>query len=113
MPTSLLSPAYKLTIGSRVIDTTDEPKASTFVSIEVALDMNTPADSAALVIGRADGLHPAREDDVKIELGYHDDAGTEQVMAGTVVSVAPGLTTTRVVVHSAAEAMLRIFMETT
>ena len=34
----MLKPAYKLTIGRKVVDTTDEPKASTVVDLKVALD---------------------------------------------------------------------------
>ena len=29
----MLTPAYKLTIGQRIVDTTDEPKASTMVDL--------------------------------------------------------------------------------
>lgn len=109
----MLTPAYKLTIGRRVVDTTDEPQASTVVDLTVTLDMGTPADSVTLVLGNADGLKPERDDETTLELGYADNGTLVQVMAGTVVTVDPGLTTTRVVGHSAAQALLRTFIDQT
>lgn len=107
------TPAYKLTIGGKVVDTTDEPKASTVVDLAVTLDMDTPADSVTLVLGNADGLKPERDDEATVELGYADNGDLVQVMAGTVVTVEPNLTTTRLVGHSAAAMLLRTFVEQT
>ena len=84
----MLIPAYKLTIGNRIVDTTDEPQASTVVDLTVALDMETPADSFTLVLGQVGGLKPERDDETIIELGYADNGELTQVMAGTVVVVA-------------------------
>jgi phage protein D len=109
----MLKPAYKLTIGNKVIDTTDEPKASTLVDLNVALDLDTPADSFTLVFGNVGNFKPARDDETKIELGYADNGGFTQVMAGKVVTVEPNLTTTRVVGYSGADALLRTFVEKT
>jgi len=109
----MLTPAYKLTIGNKLIDTTDEPKASTVVDVSVNLDMDTPADSFILVMGNVGRFRPAREDEAKIELGYADNGGLTQVMVGAVVTVEPGLTTTRVVGHSATAKLLRTFVEQT
>lgn len=109
----MLNPAYKLTIGDRIVDTTDEPQASTVVDLMVALDMDTPADSFTLVLGNANGLKPARDDETKIELGYADNGSLTQVMAGTVVTVEPDLTITRVMGYSMAAALLRTFVEQT
>jgi hypothetical protein len=109
----MLNPAYKLKIGDKSVDTTDEPQASTAVDIKVALDMDTPADIFTLVLGQVDGLKPERDDDATIELGYADNGGLTQVMKGTVVTVVPGLTTKRVVGHSAAQTLLRTFVEKT
>lgn len=116
----MLKPAYKLTIGDKIVDTTDEPQASTVVDLTVSLDMDAPADSLTLVLGKVDGLKPERDDEATVELGYADDgpsAGSgqalTQVMAGTVVTVEPGLTTARVVGHSAAAALLRTFVDNT
>lgn len=91
----LLHPAYKLTIGDKIVDTTDEPQASTAVSIDVALDLAVPADSFTLVLGQVGGFQPQRDDDAKIELGFADDELT-QVMVGKVLSVDEGLTTRRI-----------------
>lgn len=109
----MLSPAYKLTIGDHIVDTTDEPQASTLVDLAVALDIDTPADSFTLVLGQVGGLAPAREDGAKIELGYADNGGLTQVMAGKVAAVEPGLTTKRVVGYSAAASLLRTFADQT
>jgi phage protein D len=109
----MLTPAYKLTLGHKVIDTTDEPQASTVVDLNVALDMDTPADEFRLVLGNVGRFRPAREDEAKIELGYADNGGLTQVMAGTVVRVEADLTTIRVIGHSAAEKLLRTFVEQT
>ncbi|RIK44205.1 MAG: hypothetical protein DCC55_03175 [Chloroflexi bacterium] len=105
----MLSPAYKLTIGSKVVDTTDEPQASTLVDLTVSLDMDTPADSFALVLGQVGGLAPALDDEATIELGFADDGDLTQVITGAVVAVEPGLTTNRVIGHSAAAKLLRTF----
>jgi phage protein D len=109
----MLTPAYKLTLGSKLIDTTDEPQASTVVDLTVALDMDTPADEFRLVLGNVGRFRPAREDEAKIELGYADNGSLAQVMVGMVVRVEPNLTTIRVAGHSAAEELLRTFVEQT
>ncbi|MFH0344626.1 MAG: hypothetical protein ACHBNF_21445 [Chromatiales bacterium] len=109
----MIKPAYKLTLGRKLIDTTDEPKASTVVDLTVALDMDTPADSFTLVLGNVGRFRPAREDEARIELGYADNGGLTQVMAGEVVRVEPNLTTICVLGHSAAEELLRTFVEQT
>ena len=117
----MLQPAYKLTIGRKVVDTTDEPQASTVVDLRVALDMDTPADSFTLVLGQVDGVKPERGEEAKIELGCaHNGSpsagsgqGLTQVIAGNVVRVEPGLVTNRVVGHTAAQELLRTFVEQT
>jgi hypothetical protein len=134
----MLTPAYKLTIrpntedgsgslgsvseltsalpGSgtgKVIDTTDEPQASTIVDLIVALDMDTPADSFTLVMGQVGSFRIQRDAEVTIELGYSDDSELTQVMKGTVVAAEPGLTTARIVGHSVAETLLRTFVDQT
>jgi phage protein D len=107
-------PAYKLQIGSRTVDTTDEPRASTLVDLTVSLDLDTPVDSATLVLGRVDGLHPAREDDLAIDLGYaDDDAGLTRVLTGAIVTAEPGLVTSRAVGHGAGHPLLRTFADRT
>ena len=110
----MLRPAYKLTIGGKLVDTTDEPQASTVVDLTVALDLDTPADSFTLMLGNVGSFRPAREDETKIELGYADgDSGLTQVMAGKVANVAPNVTTTRVTGYGGARALLRTFVEQT
>jgi phage protein D len=111
--TTRLTPAYKITIGGKVVDTTDEPKASTIVDVTVALDMDTPADTVTLVLGNVNGLKPSRDDTAKIALGYTDDDELTQVMAGTVATVEPNLATTRVVAHAGSAALLRTFVDQT
>ncbi|MCZ7627055.1 MAG: hypothetical protein M5R38_15935 [Candidatus Methylomirabilis sp.] len=109
----MLTPAYKLTLGRKLIDTTDEPQASIVVHLTVMLDMDTPADEFRLVLGNVGRFRPGREDEAKIELGYADNGGFTQVMTGTVVRVEPNLKTIRVAGHSAAEKLLRTFVEQT
>ncbi len=109
----MLTPAYKLTLGDQIVDTTDEPRASTVVELAVTLDMDTPADSFTLVLGRVGSLMPERDDEAIVELGWAGDGGLVQVMAGTVRTVETGLVNTRVVGHSAAEALLHAFAEET
>ncbi len=133
----MLKPAYKLTIGrkanntsgplgaissaasgllgggGKVIDTTDEPQASTVVDLAVALDMDAPADSFSLVMGQVGSFRLDRDGEITIELGYADDDELTQVMIGGIVSVEPGLTTSRVIGHSAAETLLHTFVDQT
>jgi phage protein D len=117
----MLTPSYKLTIGDRIVDTTEEPQASTVVDLTVALDMDAPTDSFTLVLGQVGGLEPERDDEATIELGYTDggspssrsEQALTQVMTGTVAAVEPGLTTSRVIGYSAAATLLRTFVEQT
>jgi len=109
----MLTPAYKLTIARKLIDTTDEPKASMVVDLSVNLDIDTPADSFTLVLGNVGRFRPALKDETKIELGYADNGGFTQVMTGEVVRVEPNLTTIRVAGYSAADKLLRTFVEQT
>ena len=108
----MLNPAYKLTIGGKVVDTTDKPQASTVVDLTVALDLDTPADSFTLLLGKVGGLSPAQGDKVEIELGYADDGGLTQVMSAVVDAVEPTLTNSRIVGFSAAP-LLRTFVDQT
>lgn len=109
----MLTPAYKLTIGNKVIDTTDKPQASTVVELVVTLDMDTPVDSFLLVMGQVGGVKPKRDDVVKLELGYADNGSLTQVMVATVVTIEPNLTTTRVIGYSGASPILRTYVENT
>jgi phage protein D len=109
----MLTPAYRLTIGRKLVDTTDEPQASALVDLMVALDLDTPADSFTLALGAVGGLEPARDDEATIELGYADNGGLTQVMSGSVATVEPNLTTIRVVGYSGADRLLRTFVEKT
>lgn len=109
----MLTPAYKLSIGKKLIDTTDKPQASIVVDLDVSLDMEMPADSFTLVLGNVGSFRPARDDETKIELGYADDGGTTQVIKAKVVTTEPGLTKIRVVGYAAADALLHTFVEQT
>lgn len=109
----MLTPAYRLTIGKNAIDTIHQPSASTVVDLAVKLDMDTPADSFTLVLGQVGGLKPARNDAAKVELGYADDGSLMQVMAGKVIDVEPSLKTRRVVGFTAADTLLRSFLDET
>jgi phage protein D len=108
----MLTPAYRLAIGDRIVDTTDEPRASIVTDLTVALDMETPADRFTLVMGQVGSWRPEREDEAVIALGYVDNGGTETVMTGTVTGVEPHLVTRRVTGHSAAATLLHRFADT-
>lgn len=132
---AFLTPAYKLTFrqssgggalgavssaasatlgsGGKVIDTTDEPQASTVVDLSVALDIDLLADRFTLIMGQVGSFKPARDQQVDIALGYDDDSELVQVMTGTVVRVEPNLVTRRLTGHSPAEVLLHTFVEQT
>ncbi len=109
----MLRPAYKLTLGNRIVDTTDEPQASTVTDLRLDLDIDTPADRALLTLGQVDGLNPARDDDTVIELGYADNSGLTQVFSGTVMHAKPGLITNHITAHSPAATLLRTYVDQT
>lgn len=109
----MLTPAYKLTLGDRTVDTTDEPQASTVTALDVVLDLGVPADVCTLTLGEVGSLRPARGDDATVELGYADDGELVRVLTGTVTAVEPGLETTRVTVYSPAQALLHTFVDQT
>lgn len=108
----MLTPAYRLTLGDQRVDTTDEPRASTVVELEVRLDMDAPADRFVLELGQVGSLGPERDDDAAIELGYEGDE-LVRVMSGTVVTRRPDIETVRIVGHSAARALLHTFADET
>ncbi|WP_305044240.1 hypothetical protein [Geoalkalibacter sp.] len=109
----MLNPAYKLTLGNRIVDTTDEPRASILTELRVELDMDVPADRFLLVMGQVGSWRPEQEDEARIELGYADDGGLERVMTGAVTAVQAGLETRRVIGHGAAMTLLRSFADIT
>ena len=110
----MLTPAYKLTIGKTTIDSVKQAAASTVVDLTVSLDMDTAADSFSLVLGQVGGqLRPALGDKATVALGYADGTGLTQVIAGAVVSVAPDLTTSRVVAYTNGETLLRSYLDET
>lgn len=110
----MLRPAYRITVGDQVVDTTSEPRASTVVEVRVALDMDTPADAVTLVQGQVGGLDAAPGDDLSIDLGYADaDPPMERVLTGVVVAVEPDVVHTRVVGHGTADALLRTRVDRT
>jgi phage protein D len=110
----MLTPAYRLKLGSKLVDTTNEPRASTVVDLRVVLDLDTPADGFTFVLGNVGTFRPAREDEVTVELGYAgDQAGLILVMTGVVDSVEPSLTTLRLVGYSGAAPLLRGYLDQT
>ena len=109
-----LSPAYKIALGGQLIDTTDEPQASTLVDLTVALDMQVASDEFKLKLGNVGHFLPEREDEGVIELGYADDeSGLVQVIAGQVDYVVQGSTIDRIHGYSAADILLRSYLDQT
>jgi len=110
----VLRPAYRIVIGDQVVDTTDEPKASTAIGLVVRLDLDTPTDSFTVLQGQVGGLQAVPGDDASIDLGFADDAaGLVRVVTGPVVAVEPGLETKRISGHSTSDALLRTFIDKT
>src|SRR5215472_3228087 len=110
----MLTPAYKVTIGGKSVDSVKQPRASTAVELVVSLDLEIPADSFTIVLGQVGGLlKPALGDKVSIELGYANDSGLTQVIAGTVTSIESNLNRLRVVGYTAAETLLRSYLDQT
>lgn len=111
--TTLLTPAYKLTIGKRVADTTSEPKASATTDLVVTLDMDSLPDTAGVVLGQVGGIDAALEDDTTVELGYADNGGFTQVFVGQVETLQSSLLTRRVTAISKVRALLRLSVDKT
>jgi phage protein D len=110
----MLTPGYKLTIGKTTVDSTTQPRAGTAVDLVVRLDMEISADSFTIVLGDVGGhLKAAMGEKVTVALGYADGGGLIQVIAGSVVSLEPSLNTTRVVGYTAAETLLRSYLDAT
>jgi len=99
----MITPAYRYTIGSAVVDTTRDAQASTVVELVVSLDLDAAADTATLALGQVGTLAPARGDGATVSLGYADDAGSmTRVLTGTVDAVEPGLVHSHVTIVSGA-----------
>ncbi len=111
--TSLLTPAYRLTVGSAVVDTTAEPKASATTDVTVTLDIEAWPDTVALTLGQVGGLAPKLEDTAKIELGYADDGGFTQVFVGLVDQADSSLLERRITAMSEARTLARLFVDQT
>lgn len=110
----MIKPAYKLTIGNQLVDTTDKPQASTVVDLKVQLDMNVATDVFYLKLGNVGHFKPEREDDAVIELGYaDDDNGLEQVISGQVDIVNQGSLEDLITGNSSAAILLNSFMDQT
>lgn len=134
----MLKPAYKLTIGrkadtssgplgaisnvaaavpggggAKVIDTTDEPQASTVTDLTVTLDMDGAADGFTLVMGQVGSFKVQQDAAVTIEMGYADNGGLTQVMVGGVVNAEPTLTTRRIVGHSGTQRLQHVYVDET
>jgi phage protein D len=110
----MLTPAYKLSIGKTTIDSSKQAGASTVVDLTVNLDMNSAADRFTVVLGQVGGqLKPALRDKATVALGYADGGGLTQVIAGSVVSLAPDLNTSRIVGYTDGESLLRSFFDQT
>jgi hypothetical protein len=111
--TTLLTPAYKLTLGKHVADTTTEPKASATTDLVVTLDMDSLPDTAGIVLGQVGGIDAALEDAAAVELGYADNGGFTQVFVGQVETLQSSLLTRRITAISKARALLRLFVDQT
>ncbi|MEU3461968.1 hypothetical protein ABZ721_18755 [Streptomyces sp. NPDC006733] len=109
----MLRPAYRITVGDQVIDTTIEARASTALELTVRLDLDTPADAVTLRQGQVGGLRAQPGDTMSVDLGYADEDKLVRVLTGSVVAVEPGLQTQRITGHSGGDTLLRTFMDRT
>jgi phage protein D len=110
----MLTPAYKLVIGKKTVDSSKQPQMSTLVELIVSLDLERSADSATMVLGQVGGqLRPALRDKATIELGYADGGGLTQVIAADIISVEPNLNTERIIAFTSAETLLRSYLDET
>ena len=105
----MLKPAYKLTLGEKIIDTTSDPHASTLVDLVVTLDLDTPADSFELTLAQVGSLKPVVDDQVIIDLGYADSGSLETVLTGSAVWVDQSFTQRRVSGYGTFHGLLRTF----
>jgi phage protein D len=110
--TAGLTPAYRLRLGRKVVDTAGEPRASTLTALDISLDLDVPADAFTLTLGAVGSFRPAKGDMAEIALGYAGEA-PEAVMSGTVARVESGLTEIRVSGASAAGRLLRTALDRT
>jgi phage protein D len=109
MPT----PTYKLAIGKTKLDSSTQPRASTIVELIVNLDMEVAADSFSAVIGHVPGALAAKlHDTATVSLGYTDTTPV-QVIAGSVATIEPGIEHTRVSAFTAAQTLLRSYLDQT
>ncbi|MEM6796705.1 MAG: hypothetical protein AAF725_22220 [Acidobacteriota bacterium] len=106
------TPAYRLTLGEQIVDTTDEPLASTVTRLEVSLDLEPRADRFLLDLGRVGSFEPRVGDRAVLELGYADSELVE-VMRGAVVSRRPGIHTVEIRGHGLAQDLLHFFTDRT
>jgi hypothetical protein len=111
--TALLAPAYRLTAGHQVVDTTAEPKASATTDLLVTLDMDAWLDCAVLSLGQVGGIAPILDEEAVVELGYAGNGSFSQVFHGYVDVVEAGLLTRRLTMTSTARALARSFVDET
>ena len=111
--TTLLTPAYRLSIGHNVVDTTAEPKASVTTDLMVSVDIDAWPDSASLTLGQVGGIDPALRDNTTLELGYADNGGFTQVFTGLVEAIRTSLLTRQVTFTSAGRALARLRVDQT
>lgn len=109
----MLNPAYKIVLGNRVVDTTDDPQTSSVTELIVRADMDVPVNSIYLSLGNVGGLRPETDQDVSIDLGYADDGDLQRVFTGTVSRVVPGLLRTSAEGVSGAWLLLHSFTDIT
>ena len=110
--TAGITPAYRLRLGRKVVDTADEPRASTLTALDIALDLDVPTDAFTLALGAVGSLRPAKGDEAEIALGYAGE-NPEAVISGAVVRVESGLTEIHVSGASAAGRLLRTALDRT
>jgi phage protein D len=111
--TTLLTPAYRLSVGHSVVDTTVEPKASATTDLVVSVDIEAWPDTAVLTLGQVGGIDPALQDAATVELGYADNGGFTQVFTGLVETIRTSLLTRQVSITSAARALARLRIDQT
>lgn len=103
----MLTPTFTLSIGS-FSSTSDNPAGGP-IRFVVDRDMDVPADSLQLAL--IDRFEIELDDDVQLALGH--DGEEEQVFAGNVVRIEPGLAGVRIFALGSMNALLNLYAAVT
>ena len=99
----MMRPAYQVNIGSESFGT---EKGEDVVSIHVIRSVGLPTDSCEIFLVGSNGYSFARDDEVKVKLGYDEELVS--VFSGFVDKIEQGIATVRLTALGAALGLLRL-----